>query len=160
MTGSRRNIFKLIFKTVWKRRLNWILSDFFGAVRNNNGRRDKPRLAADGGIREFSVSADWRGSSALQFLRNVNEQKGEEAAQEPNMSRYALEWGEEKMWHLPLECQERGTVMSVCRALSSVRIRDPIPGGACHTGCPRSGNGLSGHIHPLSHPPHHPRSGQ
>lgn len=85
MTGSRRKILKLIFKTVWKRRLKWILSDFFGAVRNNNGRRDKPGLAADGRIKEFRVRTDWRWSSALQLLRNVNGEKGKEAAEEPNM---------------------------------------------------------------------------
>ena len=104
MTGSRRKILKLIFKTVWKRRLKWILNDFFGAVRNNNGGRDKPGLAADGRIKELRICAGWRWSSALQLLRNVNEEKGKEAAREPNMRRYELERGVNPRWVVGERC--------------------------------------------------------
>ena len=149
MTGSRRKILKLIFKTVWKRRLKWILSDFFGAVRNNNGRRDKPGLAADGRIKELRVCAGWRWSSALQLLRNMNEEKGEEAAREPKMSRYELEGEVNPCWVVGERyCGE-------CRALCPVR-RDPIPGRAwCMRGSSQRGwaSQDTSILSPTPHPP-------
>jgi len=63
----------------------------------------------------------------------MNEEKGEEAAREPKMSRYELEGEVNPCWVVG----ER--YCGVCRALCSVR-RDPIPGRAwCMRGSSQRG---------------------
>lgn len=147
MTGSRRKILKLIFKTVWKRRLKWILNDFFVAVRNNNGRRDKPGLAADGQIKELRVCAGWRWRSALQLLRKVNEEKGKGAAKEPNMRRCELEREVNPRWVVGERC------CGGCVPCSMFCEKRPHSWQSlAHEGLLAVWMGWSGHSHALSHP--------